>query len=289
MHHRKLSRRGFLKLTGSLVLRAAAVSAGGLGYVGLVEPNWVDVNPVRIALPRLPLRFDGYKIAQISDIHMGDWLDRDKLLEIVGLINGEQPDLVTITGDFVTRRPELSANDLTYGLSKLVARDGVVGVLGNHDYSPTSGVIREVMREGHIINVSNGIHTVERGPHLLHIAGVDDVWRQQADIEMVLGKLHAEGAALLLAHEPDFADTSAATGRFDMQISGHSHGGQVSIPFVGPIRLPPFGTKYPVGLYRVGGMLQYTNRGVGMVRPHVRFNCRPEITLFTLQAASTLL
>jgi predicted MPP superfamily phosphohydrolase len=88
---------------------------------------------------------------------------------------------------------------------------------------------------------------------------------------------------VLLAHEPDFADTSAATGRFALQISGHSHGGQVRLPFMRLV-LPQLGEKYPMGLYQVGGMYQYTNRGLGMVSPRVRFNCRPEITILTLQA-----
>ncbi|MBZ0286049.1 MAG: metallophosphoesterase, partial [Anaerolineae bacterium] len=89
-----------------------------------------------------------------------------------------------------------------------------------------------------------------------------------------------------LAHEPDYADISAATGRFDLQISGHSHGGQVVIPFIGPPVVPPYSKKYPLGRYQVGTMIQYTNRGVGMISPAVRFNCRPEITVFTLRTPS---
>jgi predicted MPP superfamily phosphohydrolase len=96
--------------------------------------------------------------------------------------------------------------------------------------------------------------------------------------------LPAEGCAILLAHEPDCADDSAATGRFDLQISGHSHGGQVSLPLIGPPVLPYLAQKYPSGLYQVGQMFQYTNRGVGMTPPYVRLNCRPEITVFTLES-----
>ena len=88
-----------------------------------------------------------------------------------------------------------------------------------------------------------------------------------------------------MAHEPDFADKSSVVNRFDLQISGHSHGGQVVIPFFGPPVLPRHGRKYPSGLYKVGGMYQYTNRGIGMVFPYVRFLCRPEVTLFTLGPA----
>ncbi len=119
----------------------------------------------------------------------------------------------------------------------------------------------------------------------LHVAGVDDYMVGAARPDLVLERLPAEGAAVLLAHEPDFADVSAATGRFDMQISGHSHGGQVRLPVLDPPYLPPHARRYPLGLYRVAGMLQYTNRGVGMLGPHIRLNCRPEITAFTFEPA----
>lgn len=88
-----------------------------------------------------------------------------------------------------------------------------------------------------------------------------------------------------MAHEPDFADTSAATGKFDLQISGHTHGGQVNLPLLGPPVRPYLGQKYPIGLYKIGNMFQYTNRGVGMARLPIRFNCPPEITIFELKSA----
>ena len=116
------------------------------------------------------------------------------------------------------------------------------------------------------------------------MGGVDDVWSGIARLDVVLEKLPEDGAAILLAHEPDFADASAATGRFDLQISGHTHGGQVVVPFYGAPILPYLGQRYPAGLYQVGDMLQYTNRGVGMARIPIRINCPPEITLFTLES-----
>jgi predicted MPP superfamily phosphohydrolase len=100
----------------------------------------------------------------------------------------------------------------------------------------------------------------------------------------LLAGLPEHGAAILLVHEPDFADHSAASGRFDLQLSGHSHGGQVIIPFIGPPIVPYLAQKYPLGLYQVQNMLLYVNRGLGMARLKVRFNCRPEITVITLRA-----
>jgi predicted MPP superfamily phosphohydrolase len=116
---------------------------------------------------------------------------------------------------------------------------------------------------------------------------VDDIWEGAPRLDEVTAQLSDNGAAILLAHEPDFADTSAATGRFDLQLSGHTHGGQVVLPFMGAPILPYLGRKYGSGLYKVGEMLQYTNRGVGMARLPIRINCPPEITLFVLESLSS--
>lgn len=286
MMERRMTRRGFLKK--SLLAAAGATLAGtsGVGYARKVEPSWVDIERVKLTLPRLSPAFDGYRVAQISDLHMGDWMDRDRLTEIVEIINSLHLDLVAITGDFVTKRADRCAQDLTDVLGALRAKDGVVAVLGNHDQNVSKQVLQKVLHDCGIVELGNSVHTLRRGSEQFHVAGVDDVWHQLDRLDLVLRDLPSEGAAMLLAHEPDFADTSAATGRFDLQISGHSHGGQVVVPFLRPQRLPPLGRKYPSGLYKVGDMLQYTNRGIGMVKPYVRFNCRPEITLFTFLSAA---
>jgi predicted MPP superfamily phosphohydrolase len=108
---------------------------------------------------------------------------------------------------------------------------------------------------------------------------------KQDDLQPILTKMGAAQGAILLAHEPDFADTSAATGKFDLQLSGHSHGGQVHIPGFKRIA-PPLGQKYLAGQYQVQQMIQYTSRGLGLVTPRVRFNCRPELTVITLRSAT---
>ncbi len=284
MSKRMWTRRDVFKGAAGLALRGALVGTAGVGYAAAIEPHWLSIEPVAVTLPHLDPAFHGYRLVQLSDLHMGDWLDRARLDEAVALVNTLQPDLIVITGDFVTHRPAESAHDLIGALRLLQARDGVLAVLGNHDQWPTSTVIRQVLRESNILNLDNDVHTIRRGSAMLHIGGVDDIWWGLARLERVLARLPADGAAILLAHEPDFADTSAATGRFDLQLSGHSHGGQVVLPFIGPPTLPQMGEKYPSGRYQVGSMIQYTNRGVGMVQPHVRLNCRPEITRFTLWA-----
>lgn len=284
LSEQRLTRRSFLKFAVKSTALACLAGTGSYAYATGVEPGWLQVTFHTLKLPRLDAQFHGYKVAHITDIHLGDWTTSDHLDEVVAAVNACQPDLVAITGDFFTRNPQAHGQELIRGLRKLRAKDGVVAVLGNHDHWHGPEVVRELLREGGVVEVSNGVRTLQRGSASLHVAGVDDVWMGAHRLEQVLDRLPPQGAAILLAHEPDFADTSAATGRFDLQLSGHSHGGQVVAPLLGPLRLPPLGQKYPSGLYRVGDMLQYTSRGVGMVRPHVRFNCRPEVAVFTLVA-----
>ncbi len=277
----RLSRRRLLLMGAGCGL----AGAGGYEYARNIEPAWLDVHPVQLALPRLAPEFDGYVIAQFSDIHMGDWMTQEQLRHIVMLVNQQRPDLIVVSGDFVTFSPRQQMPPLVTELSRLAARDGVVSVLGNHDYWTDPFVIRQVIHDSGMIDLSNAVHTLVRGNAQLHIAGVDDVWEQLARLDVVLAALPKDGAAILIAHEPDFADASAASGRFDLQISGHTHGGQINLPLYGPVQLPPYGKRYVSGLYRVGTMYQYTNRGVGLVNLPFRINCRPEITVFTLRAS----
>jgi predicted MPP superfamily phosphohydrolase len=267
---------------------AAAVSSGAalLAYAAAVEPNWIEVRAVPLTLPRLGPAFHGYRLVQISDIHAGKWMSDLRLERIVDRVNAEQPDLIAITGDFVTRVYRGAPRDIGPVLRRLQAADGVVAVLGNHDYwgRRGPGLIRRLIHDTGLIDLNNKVHRLERGGDMLYLAGVDTALYREARLDEVLRLLPGEGPAILLAHEPDFADQSAATRRFDLQLSGHSHGGQVRLPGLPPPRLPPLAHKYHTGLYQVGTMLQYTNRGLGMVGLPLRFCARPEITVFTLQA-----
>jgi predicted MPP superfamily phosphohydrolase len=277
-------RRFSLKALATIATGGLLASAATASYAFGVEPAWIELVPVSLTLPRLAPAFDGYRIVLFSDIHLGDGLEHDRLATIVRMVNGQLPDLVAITGDFVTRDAHLHAPALAVALGKLSARDGVVAVLGNHDHGAGAAVIRHALAAAGIREIGNAVHTIARGSSQFHIAGVDDVMARKARLDQMLAAVPAEGAAILLAHEPDFADISAATGRFDLQLSGHSHGGQVILPLHGPLYLPPFARRYPSGRYQVGRMVQYTTRGVGTERLRVRFRCRPEITVLTLRA-----
>lgn len=278
-----LSRRSFLGMAAGL--GAAALAAGGYWYASRVEPERLSIEHVRLRIPHLPPAFDGYRIAHISDIHADHrHMTLERLRGIVELVNAQQPALVAITGDYVTRGDPKPYRELLVGaLRGLRAPDGVAGVLGNHDYWSDARGVRTILDAAGVRELRNDVMTISRGGEALHIAGVDDVWENRQRLDRVLDRLPGDSSAILLAHEPDFADDSAASGRFALQLSGHSHGGQCVAPGGYMPYLPELGKKYPSGLYRVGEMWQYTNRGLGMVwAPQVRFNCPPEITLLTL-------
>ena len=265
-----------------------AVGAAVFIYARYVEPQWVAVRRLEFTLPRLAPEFDGYRIVHMSDIHMDRWMTPERLTGIVGLVNEQGPDLVAATGDFVTHSPLSStahlAPLLVKPLSGLRAPDGVAAVLGNHDHRAGAEVVRPHLREAGIVELTNKVRTLRRGSSELHLAGVDSAYMGKDRLGAVLDALPGEGAAVILAHEPGFALASAATGRFDLQLSGHSHGGQVRFPLLGAPLYPPYSRPYPDGLYGVKGMHAYTNRGLGTVFSRLRLNCRPEISVLTLRS-----
>jgi uncharacterized protein len=285
----RLTRRGFLRVMGGIAVGAAVTGAGGWTYVTRIEPDWVDVVNVELILPRLSAAFAGFRLAQVSDLHLGEALTAQKLTEAFEQLLTFNPDMIAITGDFVDDRYRLKRtfSELGAALRLLTGQVPVVAVLGNHDYRIGASAIREMLADNGVTELRNQVVSVEREGERLYIAGVDDVYRGRPRLDEVLAQIPGEGAAVLMAHEPDFADQSALTGRFDLQISGHSHGGQVVFPLIGPPVLPLMAEKYPSGLYGVNGMFQYTNRGLGTTTLHVRFNCRPEITIFNFQSPLT--
>jgi uncharacterized protein len=284
----EMTRRKFLRIVGlGLAGWATAAASSTFLYAAVLEPAHFYVHEQALHLPRLMGEgLLGLRIAQISDIHMGGWMTQSRLKRVVDLVLARSPEIVVITGDFLARQSgrEEDVPDLAAALEPLSRSIPTFAVMGNHDHWRGVAPLRAMLADIHIQELRNSVVSVKRGDSLLHLAGVDDVWEGQQRLGAVLSYLPPEGAAILLAHEPDYADTAEKCKRFDLQLSGHTHGGQIVIPFIGPPVLPWLGKKYPAGLYQVGSMWQYTNRGVGMSSLALRFNCPPEITLFTLQA-----
>jgi predicted MPP superfamily phosphohydrolase len=280
----EISRRGLLKAAAQLFVGSVASSALGGLYAMAFEPEWLQVERVRLPLKKLRPDLQGFTIAQFSDLHFGPYMRGADAVSIVERINRLQPNLVVFTGDFVTDLAQGEAKFITDVLARLQPTHGTYAILGNHDHWTDAEVVDQAVRAARVTLLRNENRLVEIGSVGFWLAGVDDVWEEKHDLEAALAGVGDDLPVILLAHEPDYADEVNRTGRVDLQLSGHSHGGQVRLPYYGALALPYLAHKYPFGLYKLGSTTLYTNRGVGLLAPPVRFNCRPEITLFELSA-----
>jgi uncharacterized protein len=277
-----MTRRKFLRLMTAAGAELGAIALGG-AYTITAEPYWLAVERVTVALAGLPDVLRGLTIAQISDLHVGHFIGRQDVARAVDVVLSLRPSLIVVTGDYVTIAAE-HAGLCTPELARLHAPLGVFFILGNHDHWTNAPVVTRILRDAGLSLLINEGRLVESNGAAFWLAGVDDVWERHADLDRALAGAPKDVLKVLLAHEPDYADVVAADGRVSLQLSGHSHGGQVRLPFVGSPVLPHLAIKYPWGLRRVGQMWLYTNRGIGIVSPPVRLNCRPEVTLFSLTA-----
>ncbi|GAB5492514.1 MAG: metallophosphoesterase [Phototrophicaceae bacterium] len=258
-----------------------------LAYATLIEIKWFEITEPDLHITGLHPTLDGYRIVQLSDIHMDSSMTRERLKKIAIMVNDLKPDLIVITGDFVSYEVEYVTEDLRDALSNFQAKDGVFAVMGNHDHLTGVERVRDILKDIGIQELENDYVKIEGDNGYFYLAGVDDLSSQKARLDILLPKIPDDAPVILLAHAPDFADVAAATGRFALQLSGHTHGGQVQIPYIGTLYGPEHGHVYQDGLYDVGNGLQvYVSRGVGTVTLPIRFNCRPEITHITLSSAN---
>ncbi len=281
----RFTRRNFLIGTG--------VTAAGLAfYSGEIARHELDIVHRPIVIAKLPEPFHGYRIVQLSDIHLDEYTEPFFLERIVRQVNTLAPDLVLLTGDFIThgsltfiagghalRRCSEILTTLTAPLR--------YAVLGNHDVNfDAPEVVRALTAQGTPVLVNQYL-PVERKGARIWLCGVDDPGTSSPNLDLAI-PARPDGPVILMAHEPDYADDVVAHPRghlVDLMLAGHSHGGQVRLPFLGPLILPPMGLKYPEGHYRVDQMQLYVNRGLGTVGLPFRLNCPPEITVITLQPA----
>ena len=248
------------------------------------KPELFDLVNVNVKINDLPFTFHNYRIINLTDIHLGQWISPEYLNGVTDYVNSLNPDMITLTGDYVSYILEGYEDDLLDSFKKLKAKDGKFAVLGNHDHWAGADEIREILKQSDIVDLSNDVYTLEKKGEKLNISGVDSLTVGADDFDKVLEKLPNDGTSILLVHEPDFAEISSKTNRFDLQMSGHSHGGQLVIPGVKttPFRCS-YSIKYPVGAYKVKNMIQYTSKGLGTNSFWLRINCKPEITQFYLK------
>lgn len=248
------------------------------------DSSKIEVVEIDITIDNLGWNFNNLRILNLTDIHLGQWINPEYLDKLIDYVNTLNVDLVTLTGDYfsyVTKGYEQSLQD---SFKKIESKYGKFGVLGNHDHWMGSKKVRDIFTNSNVIDLSNDVFTLEKDGEFLNICGVDSCTVCADNLDKVLAKLKKDTPSILLAHEPDFAKQSSQTNRFDLQISGHSHGGQFIIPKfeTTPFR-GPNSRKYPVGIYEVGNMIQYTSKGLGTNSFRLRVNCKPEITIITLK------
>ena len=294
--NRPLTRRRFLKagLGG-----AAALAL----YSGEVERHWIEVTQRDFFLRGLPVPFDGMRIVQLSDIHMDDFTEPYFLRHVIDRVNRIKPDAVCLTGDFVTAA--LSWKSGVNLISTKPARatawqcasilnglecGELYAVLGNHDISVGAKEVSAALEANGITVLRNACVPIERGGGRIWLAGLDDPLEGRANPELAIPepiRNVPNEPVLLLCHAPDFADrllTHPAGQAVDLMLSGHTHGGQIRLPFVRPLVLPPLGRKYIEGFFRLGRLQLYVNRGIGAIGMPFRLACPPEITVITLRA-----
>jgi uncharacterized protein len=275
-----INRRAFLRLA------SGAAMAAGLGgaiaeYAMALEPNNLVIERKQVRLAKLPSAFDGFRIVLLTDLHLHPFTTTNLIRRTVEISNGLRPDLVLLGGDFVCGYAE-AAFELAFILERLDAKHGLFAVLGNYDHRRGADIVLDGLRRASIRVLMNEGVRLTVGAGSIFLAGIDSVWAGQPDPRAAFSARKNEAVSLALVHEPDYVSELSKLAQVDLQLSGHTHGGQVRIPGFGPIVLPPLGHTYVEGLYRVGPSQVYTSRGIGMVGLPFRFNCPPEVTEITL-------
>jgi hypothetical protein len=282
----RLTRRSFL-------LGSTAAAAAGLAfYSGEIARHEISVTTRPIAIDNLPVAFQNFRIVQLSDFHYDEYAEPAFVARVIAQANALAPDLVLFTGDYISFGPlgrsfALGAMQRCAEQMSHIACAQRYAVMGNHDSVLGAPTIRPILAAVGIPLLVNQFVPIERAGQRLWLAGIHDPVTHIPNLHTAIPE-NPDGPVLLMSHGPDYADTVLVHPRghlVDLMISGHTHGGQVRIPFVKPIYLPPGGRKYVEGLFRFDRMQLYVNRGIGATGLPFRLNCPPEITLLTLQSS----
>lgn len=279
---RIITRRNFLI--------TSATAAGGLAlYSNDISRHELTITYPTFLIDNLPPAFHGFRFAQISDLHLEEYTEDFFLRRVIQRVNQLKPDMVLITGDFISRGPlsiGVSYSAAARCAELLTALECPVryGILGNHDAAVGSSVIRGHMEYNGLPMLVNEHVRIERHGEHIFLGGLDDIAWGSPNLEDAIPAA-PDAPVILMAHEPDYADTIATHPRgtlVDLILSGHTHGGQIRIPGFRPLALPLLGKNYAEGHFLVGNSQLYVNRGIGTVGIPFRLNCPPEITLGTL-------
>lgn len=286
-----ITRRNFIRICSLGLLSI-------IGAKGFFNSRSLRLNSREVGLKRLPRAFDGLKLCQITDIHAGPLVPRSLIRDGVDIAMANRPDLIVLTGDFVSGATKFLWT--SYGgfkqhhydycmeeLSRLNAPLGVFAVLGNHDFWSGQEVALKIIDGLKNIGVQvlrNEAVPLKRKGQNLYIIGVDDYWEESYNLPKALETVPEDDCRILLSHNPDVNENiDSLKERIDLIVAGHTHGGQVVLPFIGALYIPsPFGQKYREGLVRDKERKTYISHGLGLFFVPVRINCPADVSLLTL-------
>jgi predicted MPP superfamily phosphohydrolase len=273
------TRRRFLRLSAGTAV-AALLATGGSAVIN--ERFHIQKTRREIGIPGLPDEFHGFRITHLTDLHHGRRVPIDLIEDAVDASNAFEPDLVVLTGDYVTGSARFAA-PCAEALRRLRAPCGVLAVLGNHDHWAGTQTVIDALRAVKVDILQNEHRVFTRGGARLAVAGVDDLWTGGADGESAFAGLDPAVTRLLLTHNPDFVEEMPDL-KIALALAGHTHGGQIGVPFLQGLAVPSrYGGKYAEGLVQGPTTRVYVNRGVGTVGISLRVFCRPEVALVVLR------
>jgi len=278
---RRLSARRFLKRGGLITLSLSKPDPAHAPASWAPDPQVTSTN---IWLDRLSAAHDGLKIVQLTDLHHSLFTPLDEIQRAVHLANLLKPDVVALTGDYVTLS-RAYIWPLARALGKLRARLGVFAVLGNHDFQVDAEEVTRALRAHHIRVLRNAHFALRASGETLWLLGVDDLWWQADDLRAALRSVPGREPKILLCHNPLGIHLAAEHG-IDLVLSGHTHGGQVRLPVVGSVYgRSKLGERFVEGWNRLNGTQIYVSRGIGKVLVPLRLGCPPEIACLRLRRA----
>jgi uncharacterized protein len=288
MATRPARKRSVVKITAAALALSLAFLAV---WAFVIEPDSLVVREETIQLPNWPTGFENLKIAVVSDLHVGSpYIDAVKLAYIVARVNDARPDLVVLLGDFMIQdvwggkavEPEVIAEML----KGLRARHGVFAVLGNHDWWYDGPRVRRALEGVGIRVLDDDVERIERGQDAIWLIGLADAWTNKTDIRGTLARVTDDKPIVALTHNPDLFPRIPQ--RVVLTLAGHTHGGQVNLPFVGRLRVPSeFGQRYAAGHVVEENHHLFVTTGIGTSIIPVRFRVPPEIVFLTLKTVPT--
>lgn len=288
-----ISRRHFFQTVGRTVgISAIGAMASGT-YAYALEPTWLETNRHTVKLPKLPPAFDGLRIVQLSDLHHSEYLGREYLDQVLDAAMAEKPDMILLTGDFITgfrgdvkdyrrRTDDFFLRELTEMFRKLKTPLGVWGCPGNHDFWYGFSTVKRFLKQSNVRLLRDEHVRFNRKDQQIILVGLTDLWSEAIRWRRALRHTSKKDCRIVMMHNPDSFGQTVRFG-LDFVLCGHTHGGQISLPFIGPPVLPIANRRFVQGWFREGDTQMYVNRGIGVIGIPIRFNARPEIAVFDLQ------